>query len=481
MTTTIHTPEPSVTAAPQHLSGPTGRRRWWALVVIAAAISLDVMGVAVVNTALPDIGAALGVGPGLLPWVMTGYAVAFAGFLLLGGRAADVLGRRRVFIAGIALYGAGSALAALAPTPAVLLAARLVQGVGAAVSGPAALALIPQVFTDPAERTRAMGVYTAVGATSFAGGLVLGGVLTQAAGWRSIFAVLAAVAAIVVAAAVALLPAGNGGHTARAELDLRGAGLVAAGLILLVFGVGSIETAGAGTPLTVVPVAAGVLLLVAFVRHERRTTDPLLPMSLFAGAPMRAATAAGLVFYTAVNGLLYFAPLYLQGVLGYSPLESGLAIVPMSAVVIISAQATARLLPRTGFRGPLAAGLTLIAAGVATWLFIGPATGYWTGLLPGIVIMSVGQGVAFTAMTAASLAGVDPARHGVAGATNITAQQVGSGLGVAVVATIASTATGSGVAGQITGYHAGIAAAALAGLLGAVVAYAAAGRSRACR
>jgi MFS family permease len=262
-------------------------RRWAALVVLAAAIGIDVMGVAVVNTALPQIGAQLGLSPGSLPWVMTIYAVAFAGFLLLGGRAADVLGRRRVFLAGIALYAAGSLGAALVPVSEVLLGARLLQGIGAATSGPAALALIPQVVTDESERGKAMSVYTAVGASSFAGGLVLGGVLTQVAGWRSVFTVLAVVSVLVIIAAPFVLPRGHAGH--GLSLDLPGGFLVAAGLIALVVGVSSVETSGLLSARALVPTLAGLVLLSGFVVRKRTARQPLLPLSIFTGAAVRAA------------------------------------------------------------------------------------------------------------------------------------------------------------------------------------------------
>ncbi|MFK0250419.1 MFS transporter [Amycolatopsis azurea] len=437
--------------------------------MLSATISLDVMGVAVVNTALPQIGAEFGMERTVLSWVMTAYAVAFAGLLLLGGRAADVLGRRRMFIAGVALYGLASVAAAVTPTAALLLLARLLQGAGAALSGPAALALIPEVFTDDRERTRAMGVYAAVGATSFAGGLALGGVLTDLAGWRVVFAVLAPIAVLVVAVAPRLLPAATT-KARRANLDLPGAVLVSTGLVLLVFGVSQAEHAGVTAPLFVLPVLAGLALLGGFVWHERTAAQPLLPLSLLSGAPVKAATYAGVAFFTSVNGLLFLASLYMQDVLGYSPLTAGLAILPMGIVVTFSAQVAARLLPRTGSRPLLAGGLTLIAAGIGAWLGIGTDSDYYSGLLPGIVVMSVGQGLAFPAMTTAALTGVPTSRHGVASAVNITAQQVGSSLGVTVIASIAAAATTTGLDGQLAGYHAGIIAAGTVGLLGAAAA-----------
>ncbi|MEU5847945.1 MFS transporter [Saccharopolyspora shandongensis] len=456
---------------PAGMSARSGRWRWVALVVLAAAVALDAMGVAIVNTALPAIGREMGMNTATLPLVMTVYAATFAGFLLLGGRAGDVLGHRRVFLVGMAVYALAVLTATLASAASVLLVARAVQGLGAAISGPPALALLAAVFTEPRERARAMGVYAAVAASSFAGGLVLGGVLTSFWGWRSAFGVLVPVAVAVVVVGSRLLP---GQRAARERsLDLPGAGLITAGLVFAVYGVSQAEHAGFGSPFVLALVIIGVGLMVGFGLREHYAQVPLLPLKLFRARPVRAATVAGLVFYTAVNGLLFFAPLYMQGILGYSALQSGLAILPMGLTVIVASQVAGRLMPKVGLRSLMTAGLMLVALGVGTWTLIGPDTDYFFGLLPGILIVSVGQGLAFTAMTAASLAAVEPKHHGVAGGLNITCQQVGAGLGVAIIATIAAAVQGTSMLTPdvLAGYHAATAAAAGVGFLGALAVF----------
>lgn len=281
-----------------------------ALGVLAGALALDVSGLGVLNAALPSVGARFDLDETTLQWVMTAYAVTFAGFLLVGGRLADVLGRRRVFEVGVALFTVSALVGALAPDTAVLLGARAAQGIGAALSGPAALALLTETFPAGPARNRAFSVYAAVGAASFSGGVLLGGVLTQFFGWRSVlwFSVLLGLA--VLAATRAGLP-GGAGHSGR--LDLPGAITGTLGLTLLVVGVSS-DGATAWIVL-----GAAVAFLVLFLVREHRTADPVLPLGLFRIRSVRAASLAAFLQYMGSVGLLFFAPLYLQGMLDYSP------------------------------------------------------------------------------------------------------------------------------------------------------------------
>ncbi|NUU20825.1 MAG: MFS transporter [Streptomycetaceae bacterium] len=442
------------------------RSRWIALAVVSAVNALDAAGFAIANTALPDIDHSLGMGASLLPWVMTVYALTFAGFLLFGGRAADVLGRRRMLLGGVGLYAAGAAVAAFAPTGTVLIGGRALQGIGAALSGPPALALIASIFTDTRERAKAMGIYVAISASSFAGALVVGGVLTSAAGWRAPFFALLVLSASVTLVGAKVLPQDT--ERTRGSLDLPGAALITAGLIALVYGVSQAEHASFASAQVLAPVAVAAVLLAGFVVREHLAAEPLLPLGLMRVRTVRAATVSGVVFYTTMVGLLFFAPLYLQGVRGYSPLMSGLAVAPMGLTVAASTSVAARMVTRLGHRFTLVTGFTIMAAGLATWLLIGDDTNYFTVLLPGIVVMSFGQTLAFAAMMSAALTGVESERHGVAGAVNITAQQIGSGLGTAVLASVAAVASGAGSAGLIDGYRAGIATAAAIGLFGAL-------------
>ncbi|MDV5149258.1 MFS transporter [Streptomyces sp. SBC-4] len=426
-----------------------------ALGVLAGALALDVSGLGVLNAALPSVGARFGLDDTTLQWVMIAYAVTFAGFLLVGGRLADVFGRRRVFEFGVALFTAAALVGAVAPDTAVLLGARAVQGIGAALSGPAALALLTEVFPAGPARNRALSVYAAVGAASFSGGVLLGGVLTQFFGWRSVLWFSVVLGLVVLAATRAGLPDGVG---RGGSLDLPGAITGTLGLTLLIVGV---STSGAAAWIAL---SAAVAFLVFFVLREHRTADPVLPLGLFRIASVRAASLAAFLQYMGSVGLLFFAPLYLQGMLDYSPLESGLALVPMSAAVFLTANfATGRLLARHTPRTLMAVGLVLIGVGTGLWLSTPQDGSYVLHVLPGLVVSGIGQGLNFPSMTSAALTGVPPERHAVAGAVNVVAQQIGASVGVAVMVLIAATS-----GDQLTGYHLAYVAAAVACVLGAV-------------
>ncbi|GAA3882189.1 MFS transporter [Saccharothrix violaceirubra] len=423
-----------------------------AVVVLAAALALDAGGVAVVNAALPVIGSDLDIDSSGLQWTMTSYAVTFAGFLLFGGRAADVLGRRRVFALGVGLFTAATVVAALAPDAAVLMVARALQGVGAALSGPASLALLTQLYPEGPRRNRALAVYTSVGASSFSAGVVLGGVLTDLFSWRAVFAFNVVIGLAVLLAVKAVLPAGT--RDPR-SLDLVGAAAVTGGLLLAVYGLSEAGHTGWTTPTTLGSLVLAVLLLVGFVCWELRTSEPLLSMRIFRLPTVTAATVAAVAFFTAVLAVLFFAPLYLQGLLGYTPLQSGLAILPMGMIVVVSSNVAGRVMARVGQKPLLVVGLLLIAAGVGLWALTPLDGQYWTHVFPSVAVMSVGQGVAFAGLTAASLTGVPQHEHGVAGGLNVTAQQLGGSVGVAALVTLAtSVGTTETAQGLLDGYHA---------------------------
>lgn len=457
---TTHLPRSAVEGGPAERTGRDGL----ALLVLAGAIALDVSALAVINAALPDIRSDFDISSAVLQWAMTSYAVAFAGFLLFGGRAADVLGRRLVFTIGVVLFSVAAIGGLLAPNIVVLVVARAVQGLGAALSGPAALALLTEVFPEGPRRNRAIAVYGSVGAASFSGGLIAGGVLTEFFGWRAVFALSTVLGVAVLGVIRAGLPRSV---RVNRSLDLPGATMVTLGLVLTVFGVGRGGDTGWSDPGTVVSLVAAAVLLVAFVLWERRTAEPLLPLGLFRVPTVQAATLAAFLHYAAVIALLFFAPLYMQGVLGYSPLQSGLAMVPMGLTVIVSSTITGRTMARVGQRPFLVYGMPLIGAGVLLWLWTPLDGSYWLHLLPGIIVMSIGQGTTFPALTAAALTGVPQAQHGVAGAVNVTTQQIGSSIGVAALVAVAAAAgTDSGAEGQLAGFHAAYVAAAVATFIG---------------
>ncbi|WP_055699356.1 MULTISPECIES: MFS transporter [Streptomyces] len=425
-----------------------------ALGVLAGALALDVSGLGVLNAALPSVGDRFDLDDTTLQWVMTAYAVTFAGFLLVGGRLADVLGRRRVFEAGVALFTVAALVGALAPDTWVLLGARAVQGVGAALSGPAALALLTEVFPAGPARNRALSVYAAVGAASFSGGVLLGGVLTQLLGWRSVlwFSVLLGLA--VLAATRAGLPDGVG---RGGRIDLPGAVSGTLGLTLLVVG------ASSGGAVAWTALCLAVVFLVVFVVHENRTAEPVLPLGLFRVSSVRSASLAAFLQYMGSVGMLFFAPLYLQEMLDYSPLESGLALVPMSAAVFLTANfGTGRLLAKYSPRTLMSVGLVLIGVGTALWMSTPHDGDFVLHVLPGLVISGIGQGLNFPSMTSAGLTGIEPDRHAVAGAVNVVAQQIGASVGVAVMVLVAATSDD-----KLTGYHLAYLVAGVACVLGA--------------
>ncbi|MFE7528981.1 MFS transporter [Kitasatospora sp. NPDC057542] len=427
-----------------------------ALGVLAGALALDVSGLGVLNAALPSVGERFHLDETTLQWVMTAYAVTFAGFLLVGGRLADVLGRRRVFEVGVALFTVSALVGAVAPNTATLLGARAVQGIGAALSGPAALALLTDTFPAGPARNRAFGVYAAVGAASFSGGVLLGGVLTEFFGWRSVlwFSVLLGLG--VLAATRIGLPDGAG-H--RGRLDLPGAITGTLGLTLLVVGVSS----GGATAWIIL--CAAVVSLVLFVVREHRTADPVLPLGLFRIGSVREASLAAFLQYMGSVGMLFFAPLYLQGMLHYSPFESGVALVPMSLAVFLTANfATGRLLAAYSPRTLMAVGLVLIGVGTGLWLGTPQDGSYVLHVLPGLVVSGIGQGLNFPSMTSAGLSGVPERQHAVAGAVNVVTQQIGASAGVAVMVLVAATS-----GDQLAGYHLAYVTAAVACVLGAVV------------
>ncbi|GHJ35500.1 MFS transporter [Streptomyces sp. TS71-3] len=439
------------TAMPRH-------RSVLALGALAGALALDVSGLGVLNAALPSIRERFGLDEATLQWTMTAYAVTFAGFLLVGGRLADVWGRRRVFAYGVALFTVSAAVGALAPDTAVLLAARAAQGIGAALSGPAALALLTEVFPAGPARDRALSVYAAIGGVSFSGGVLLGGVLTQFLGWRSVLWFSVLLGAAVLAVTRAGLPRGTG---RGGRLDLPGAVSGTLGLTLLIVGVST----GGAWAWGALCMAAVFLLL--FVVREHRTADPVLPLGLFRIPSVRMASLAACLQFTGSVGLLFFAPLYLQGMLGYSPAESGIALVPMSLAVFLTANfATGRLLTRYPPRTLMAAGLVLIGAGTALWLSTPHHGSYVQHVLPGLVLSGIGQGLNFPSMTSSGLTDVAPEQHAVAGAVNVVAQQIGSSAGVAAMVLVASTSDD-----QLGGYHLAYLAAAVACVLGAAVVF----------
>ncbi|MFB6892491.1 MFS transporter [Kitasatospora sp. NPDC056327] len=450
---------PAVRARP----GGPGPVRYAPLVVLSAAAGLDAGGVAVLNSALPSIGARFGTSAQNLSWAVTGYALAFAGLLLCGGAMADRLRRRRVLAGGLVTLAAGAVLAFAAPVFWVVVVGRVLQGAGAAVTMPAATALLMSVYPDGPMRSRALGVFSSAQAGCYGAGLVLGGVITSAAGWRWVFALQALVAVGTVAAAVRWLPAGVPHR--RGALDLPGAGALVAAITLVILGADVAARPGGG-PLAAVTllaaVAAGGLW---WYRGRTRAGDAvLLDGDLLRTRGVRTAAVVAAAFYFCVTGSLFLLPLYLQQVRGMSPASSGLAVLPVSLAVAGAALLCGRLMKSRGPRPLLLTGLLLTAGGVLLWCAAGEDSPYAGPVLAGLVVTGIGQGLAFPAMTVTGLRNVPDRAHGTASAVTATALQIGSGIGPTVLAGTAQAVGGPGLGDlPLSGHH--LAYAAAAGLL----------------
>jgi EmrB/QacA subfamily drug resistance transporter len=404
-----------------------------------------VLDIAIVNVALPDIGRELGFRTGDLQWVVNAYTLTFAGLLLLGGRLADLLGRRRVFMSGLVLFGAASLVGGLSVSPGMLIAARAAQGVGAALLSPAALALLNSTFAQGPARNRALAVWGGTAGSGAAAGVLLGGVLTSTLGWQWVLLVNVPIVALAVVAAPALLAEGRDTGLPR-SFDLPGAVLVTSGLVAVVYAVVGSETAGLTSPTTVLTLAAGGLLLLAFVAVERRASAPLVPLRVFR---QRSLTGANLVFLlhpTGPTAVLFLGSIYLQDVLGYDALRSGVAFLPFALLAAVGAALAGRLL--SSVRPDLLAtgGMLAMAAGLIWLTQLSTGSSYLTGVLPGTALIGVGITVAFVPLTVLAFDGLPNDQHGLASGLINSFQQIGAALVLAVLATLASSHTAGRVA-----------------------------------
>ncbi len=445
--------------------------RWIVLVIACMAQFMVVLDATIVNVALPSIQRSLHFSPSNLQWVVNAYALIFGGFLLLGGRAADLLGRRRLFTAGIALFSAASLLNGLAQSPGMLIAGRALQGLGAALVSPAALSIITTTFTETEERTRALGVWSAIAAGGGAVGLLLGGVLTDLVSWPWIFIVNVPVGLATLAMTLRFVPESRveGAHR---SFDLAGAVTVTSGLVVLVYGIVEAQPYGWGSARTIGTLALGAGLLALFVAIERRSVAPLVRLSIFKVRTLAVADTVLLLVGSGLFGMFFFASLYVQEILGYSPLRAGLAFLPVTAGIVIGAGLAQQLIRRFGVRNVAIAGISIAAAGLA-WLTRLPVHGtYLVDLLAGLLPMSIGVGLTFVPITLLGTGGVREEDAGLASGLFNTAQQVGGSLGLAILSTLAASRTinalhsHSGVlAAKVSGYDVAFAAAAI--MLGA--------------
>lgn len=419
-------------------------RRWLALVVIAVAQLMVVLDASIVNIALPSAQHALDITDANRQWVVSAYALAFGGLLLLGGRVADFIGRKRAFIIGLVGFGVASAIGGLAQNQAELFGARALQGAFAALMAPAALSLITVTFTEPRERAKAFGVYGGISGGGAALGLILGGILTEYASWRWTLLVNTPIAIATAVAAVALV------RESRAEgkpkYDIPGVVTSTLGLVALVYGFTKANESGWSATSTIALLSTAVVLLAAFVVIERNTAEPLLPPRVFTERNRAGAFLVSLLLGLALFGMFLFLVYYMQGTLHYSAVKSGLAFLPFSVGVVVGAAAASSLLPRIGPRPLMVGGTAAAAVGMALFTQITVDGSYLTTVLPAQIVMSIGMGLAFVALSSTALVGVEEHDAGVASALVNTTQQIGGSLGTALLNTIAATATATYVA-----------------------------------
>src|SRR3954447_16924966 len=416
------------------------RRGKLVLAVLSCLAFLDFVDASIVNVALPDIRRALDFSVQDLQWVPSGYLLTYGGFMLLGGRLADVLGRRRVLVSGTVIIGVASLIGGLAESAGLLVAARLVQGIGAAFMLPSALSILTTTFREGADRHKALGVWGGVGGLASAVGVFLGGVLTEGPGWRWVMLVNPVAVVLVLPAVFRLIP-DDRRRAVRADFDLLGALLATAGMLLLVYGLVKAPDDGSGDVRTIVELGGSVLLLGAFVWVEHRGRRPLLPLGVFRIRGLAAADVTQMIAAAGILSMFYFLTLYMQNVLGYSPLKTGLSYLPLCFVVGIGAGVASNLLGRIGSR-PLIVTGGLVAAGGVFWLSRIPVDGsFLPDLLPGMLVMAFGLGMIFVAVVSAANAGVPAEQAGVAAALLNAFQQVGGALGLAVFSAIGTART----------------------------------------
>src|SRR2546430_3022328 len=415
-----------------------------ALGVIAVAQLMVVLDVAIVNVALPSIQHALKFNATDLEWVVNGYAIAFGGLLLLGGRTGDLFGRLRMFVIGALVFTAGSLAGGLALTSAALIAARAAQGVGAAIVAPTALSLLAETFAEGPARNRALGVYSAISAGGGALGLLLGGVITNYFSWRSILFVNVPVGLVLAFVAPRVLVASRG---TRGRLDLPGAAAVTAGATLLVYGLSRASVHGWSDSTTVVTLSAGAALVAAFVLIEALSHEPLLPLSLFSNRNRTGAYALSLANGAALSGTLFLLTLFLQNVLGMSPLQAGFAFLPTALGIVAGAGITSRLIARTGPRVPMTVGSLMAAIGLFWLAAITDHAIYPVSVLGPLVVLAAGIGQVFVSASVVTISGVTSRESGIASAVLNVGRQLGGSIGIALMGTIAASVTRGQLAG----------------------------------
>ncbi|HEX7992674.1 MAG TPA: MFS transporter [Streptosporangiaceae bacterium] len=411
------------------------------LMLLSAVQFLDIADSAIVNVALPSIQHSLNFSQQNLQWVASGYILTYGGFLLLGGRLGDLLGRRRMLLAGLTVFAVSSTTAGLSGSAGVLVAARLVQGAGAALMAPAALSALTTGFREGKDRNTALGVWGAVSGIAAAAGVFLGGVISQGPGWRWVFFVNPPVCIGVAAAALALLANDRGTRATGRAFDSQGAVLITGGMLLLVYSLVRAPVVGWGSIQTILTLTGAAVLIAAFTLNELRSPNPLVPFTILRVKGLVAADVTQLLAFSGFFSLFFYATLYMQEILHYSPLKAGAAYLPITAGFAIAGGASSQLVTRIGTRPVAAVGCLIAGAGIYYVSRVPMHGSYLSDLLPGFLMLSVGAGSVFVSVTAAANAGVRSDRAGLAAGLLNSSQQIGSALGLAILSAVAITRT----------------------------------------
>ena len=434
---------------------------WVVLVLICLAQFMVVLDATIVNVALPSIQKDLGLSEANLQWIVNAYTLVFGGFLLLGGRAGDLLGRKRLFLIGLVIFTSASLLNGLASTSGQLIGFRALQGLGAALISPAALSIISTTFAEGKERSRALGVWAAIAIGGSAFGLVLGGWLTQSFSWPWIFFVNVPVGIFTFFATLRLVPESKDEH-AHQGYDVAGAVTVTGGLMTLVYAIVKAETKGWGSTTTIGLFLVALALLASFVVIEMRSKEPLVRLSIFKTRSLLTANLTMFLVATGLFAMFFFITLYLQRVLGYHPLKAGLSVLPFTAGIMVSAGLASNFAPRIGVRPVAAVGMVLTAVGMLLFARMPVGGSYVTDVLPGMIVASLGLGAVFMPLTLVATTGLKDEDQGLASGLFNTSQQIGGALGLAILSTVAAGQThGGSKAALVHGFHYAFAGAAI--------------------
>ena len=428
-------------------SSNSDRSRWIALVILCVGMLMIVLDATIVNVALPDIQSDLGFSQSSLAWVVNAYLISFGGLLLFAGRLGDLLGRRDVFLAGLALFTAASLACGISDSQSVLVIARFIQGIGGALTSAVILGMIVTMFPEPGEQAKAIGVYSFVASAGGSIGLLAGGAITEAINWHWIFIVNLPIALVTGVLAMRYLKRDSGLGFSKGA-DLPGAGLIVAALMMGVYAIVEASNYGWGSAHTLGFGAGAVALMVGFIVRESRAANPLVPLRIFRSRNLSGANAVQALMVAGMYGMFFLGALYLQKVLGFTSLEVGLGFIPVTALIgTLSLGFSAKLNLRFGAKATLVPGLAFVAAGLALFSQISADGSYWTEVLPGMVLIGIGAGLSFPSVMTLAMSGVRPEEAGLASGLVNTTLQVGGALGLAVLATLSTSRTSNLVSG----------------------------------